>query len=271
MYVYELERAEHLRDWLALRYNVFQPVHDATGNGSWQPLKSGEVTPFDQELRPVMSPKSLFFAEREMLFEFDGEQFKTTRPKSEPRVLFGVKACDLAAIAYQDAHFKEDPYYQARRKDTLLVGIDCSAPCDNGFCSTVDAGPHVGEGLADLILTPMPSIGGDQPGWWLICSSPAGQAAVSGMNLSPADSHWSYWRKMNAEHARAAFEDDTLLSMVFSGLMPVLYLIGYGIVWLNSVLVVQAVVKPARLAVVMPLVIIRPRQAIPGSGFMIPV
>ncbi|WP_263078047.1 4Fe-4S dicluster domain-containing protein [Endozoicomonas sp. Mp262] len=211
MYVYELERAEHLRDWLALRYNVLQPVHDETGNGSWQPLKSGEVTPFDQKLRPVMSPKSLFFAEREMLFEFDGEQFKTTRPASEPRVLFGVKACDLAAIAYQDVHFKDDPYYQARRKETLLVGIDCSAPCNNGFCSTVDAGPHVGEDLADLILTPMPNIGGDQPGWWLICSSPAGQAAVSGMNLSPADSHWSYWRKMNAEHAKAAFADDTYI------------------------------------------------------------
>ena len=76
------------------------------------------------------------------------------------RVLFGVKACDLTAIAYQDKHFADDPYYQDRRKKTLLVGIDCSTPCENGFCRSVDAGPQVKDEIADLILSPMPSIGG---------------------------------------------------------------------------------------------------------------
>ncbi|GAA4650372.1 hypothetical protein GCM10023116_26550 [Kistimonas scapharcae] len=211
MYVYELERPEHLRDWLLMRYRVMQPVQDATGNGSWQEVVSGDVTPFDPALRPVMSPKSMFFAEREHLFEFDGETFRSSRPASEPQVLFGMKACDLTALAYQDLHFQDDPYYQARRKDTLLVGIDCSSPCENGFCSTVDAGPLVDEARADLILAPMPSIGGDQPGWWLICASPAGHGAVDGMNLTPADSHWRYWRDMNGEHARAAFPNDTYI------------------------------------------------------------
>ncbi|CAM3815546.1 4Fe-4S dicluster domain-containing protein [Parendozoicomonas haliclonae] len=211
LHAYELERPEHLRDWLQNRYKVLQPVHDQTGNGSWEEVHAGDVVPFDPALRPVMSPKSLFFAEREQMFTFDGEMFRTTTPKTEHQVLFGVKACDLMAISYQDHHFRDDPYYQARRKDTLLVGIDCSSPCENGFCSTVDAGPQVHQQNADLILTPMPSINGHSHGWWLICTSDHGAQAINGMDLPPADSHWRYWRDMSNEHALADFADDTYI------------------------------------------------------------
>ena len=38
MYVYELDRIEHLRDWLALRNDVYQPVDNSTGNSSWQAI-----------------------------------------------------------------------------------------------------------------------------------------------------------------------------------------------------------------------------------------
>ncbi len=211
LYAYELERPEHLRDWLQGRYTVFQPVQNQTGNGSWEEAKLGEVVPFDPDLRPVMSPKSMFFAEREQMFTFDGEMFRATLPRTETRALFGVKACDLMAISYQDQHFKDDPYYQARRRETLLVGIDCQSACENGFCPSVDAGPQVHQSTADLILTPMPSINGHTTGWWLICTSDQGVRAIDGMNLTPADSHWRYWRDMSDEHARATFPDDTYI------------------------------------------------------------
>jgi ferredoxin len=209
MYVYELDRIEHLRDWLALRAKVYQPVSKVIGNSSWEPIAHGEVAPFDPELRPLISPKSLFFSEQEDLFVFDGETFEESKPRHGAQVLFGVKACDLTAIAYQDKHFAQDPYYQARRQKTLLVGIDCSTPCDKGFCYSVDAGPQVKKEIADLILTPMPSIGGDMQGWWLICSSDAGRSAVGGMDLRPADSSWESWRDMNRRHTEAAFSSDT--------------------------------------------------------------
>ena len=209
MYVYELDRIEHLRDWLALRNDVYQPVDNSTGNSSWQAIAHGEVAHFDPDLRPLVSPKNMFFSEMESLFIFDGETFETTRPQHGSRVLFGVKACDLTAIAYQDKHFADDPYYQDRRKKTLLVGIDCSTPCENGFCRSVDAGPQVKDEIADLILSPMPSIGGDRQGWWLICSSDAGRAAVARMNLRPADSSWKSWREMSRRHTEAEFKSDT--------------------------------------------------------------
>jgi formate hydrogenlyase subunit 6/NADH:ubiquinone oxidoreductase subunit I len=209
MYVYELDRVEHLRDWLALRNEVYQPVDNGTGNSVWEAIAHGKVATFDPALRPLMSPKSMFFSELESLFVFDSETFEETKPQHGPQVLFGVKACDLTAIAYQDKHFEHDPYYQARRKKTLLVGIDCSSPCENGFCRSVDAGPQVKESIADLILTPMPTIGGDMQGWWLICSSNAGTAAVTGMDLRPADSSWHSWREMSRRHTEAEFKSDT--------------------------------------------------------------
>lgn len=209
MYVYELDRIEHLRDWLALRSKVFQPVDSNMGNSSWEAIAHGEVAPFDRELRPLVSPKSMFFSELESLFTFDCGTFEATKPRHGSQVLFGVKACDLTAIAYQDKHFAHDPYYQACRQKTLLVGIDCSSPCENGFCRSVDAGPQVKDEIADLILTPMPSIGGDLQGWWLNCSSDAGRAAIAGMDLRPADSSWSSWREMNRRHTEAEFKSDT--------------------------------------------------------------
>lgn len=208
MYVYELDRVEHLRDWLALRNKVYQPVVNDMGNSNWEAIAHGEVIPFQPNLRPLMSPKSLFFSELETMFVFDGESFEEKKPQNESQVLFGVTACDLTAISYQDKHFARDPYYQTRRQKTLLVGIDCSTPCENGFCKSVDAGPQVNNEIADLILTPMPTIGGDMQGWWLICSSDSGRAAVSGMSLRPADNSWESWREMNRRHTEAAFASD---------------------------------------------------------------
>ncbi len=209
MYVYELERLEHLSNWLTLKNEVLRPIADDSGNGHWGALKHGDVVPFDLDLRPDMSPKGLFFAERETVMTFDGEMFRETLPEQKSQVLFGLKACDLTAIAYQDKHFKDDPYYQARRKHTLLIGIDCQEACENGFCASVDAGPHVDTNIADLVITPMPHIGDDDHGWWIICSSPEGQAAIAGMGLTPADQGWEHWRTMARSHAEASFPKDT--------------------------------------------------------------
>src|SRR5690606_40178606 len=64
----------------------------------------------------LFSAKSFFFAERELLFRFDGGQFYSALPEAVPQVLFGVHACDLVAVAYQDRFFAADPHYQARRQ-----------------------------------------------------------------------------------------------------------------------------------------------------------
>ena len=81
MNVFELDRLEHLRDWLSLRNHVYQPIQNQGGNSSWEKVEHGSGSAVRSELRPLMSPKSLFFAEQESMFVFDGEMFRETLPE----------------------------------------------------------------------------------------------------------------------------------------------------------------------------------------------
>ena len=70
--------------------------------------------------------------------------------------LLGLRACELAAIAIQDRVFLgglyEDRVYAARRRDLLLIAVDCGEPAGTCFCASMGTGPAVGDG-ADLTLT----------------------------------------------------------------------------------------------------------------------
>ena len=122
-------------------------------------------------------------------------------------MLFGVQSCDLTAIAYQDQFFAEDPYYQARRKQALLVGFDCLTPCEYGFCHTVNAGPGVNPDCADIILHRQP--GGD---WLVLVSSLKGKQALRGLNLPAADSQALVGRDQQVKNCIEQFEQDPSLA-----------------------------------------------------------
>jgi ferredoxin len=78
-------------------------------------------------------------------------------PDQEMRFAFlGVRACELHAITIQDRVFlggpHVDPHYQARRKDTFLVAVNCSHAGGTCFCVSMNTGPKADAGF-DLALT----------------------------------------------------------------------------------------------------------------------
>lgn len=211
MQAYKLTSAELLRDFLFQKkenYRIFQTEYDENNNAYWQEASQGENTEIKIEpVLPQVSTKSLLFSERESLFHFDGEKFIATLPENENTVFFGVRACDLVAIAYQDLFFKDDPYYQARRKNTLLIGMDCLSPCENGFCTLVDAGPSVRDATADLILVP-PLTNDELPDhnqWTLLIGSELGKNTINDMPLEKAEDDYLQSRKLKEVAAIAAF------------------------------------------------------------------
>lgn len=155
-----------------------------------------------QSRPPISSAKDFFFQEKENLFVFDGECFRETLPTPSPVALFGVHSCDLTAIAYQDQFFADDPYYQARRQQALLVGIDCNTPCDYGFCYAVNAGPGVDLEYADIILHRL-----NHQQWLLVVSSEKGRLAISGFDVTPADSAALRQREQHIDHCEQQFGD----------------------------------------------------------------
>ncbi|MCW3149375.1 4Fe-4S dicluster domain-containing protein [Stutzerimonas stutzeri] len=199
MQAYELDSPEHLRAHLAEGRLLYQPLPDAQGALHWQALGRDEAPPFVAPREPpAFSAKAFFFAEREALFRYERGQFIPLLPEVRPQVLFGLQACDLTAVAYQDRFFAEDPHYQARRAATLLVGIDCQQSCLHGFCATMDSGPDVRPPTADLILCPL------ERNWLLLVTSVRGEQALHGLQLPAAAQGWEHRRAATALRIAAA-------------------------------------------------------------------
>jgi len=114
------------------------------------------VDPAQAELAPCRTAeplKCLFFRAREDLGSCFGAENGPAAPK---RAVVGVAACDLAALEVLDWVFLEgqvaDPYYEAFRKNTVLIATDCVQPKDVCFCTFLGRAPYPSGGF-DLALS----------------------------------------------------------------------------------------------------------------------
>ncbi|MCF7978847.1 MAG: 4Fe-4S dicluster domain-containing protein [Chromatiaceae bacterium] len=133
--------------------------------------------------------KPLLFAPQERLWRTERDDAGRLSFTSEPQpmqrqAIIGVRACDLAALALQDAHFagpRADPGYSRRRRDLLLVGVECGQPADTCFCASTGDGPAISTG-ADLALTELDT------GFLVRASSEVGSALCDALPLrAPSD------------------------------------------------------------------------------------
>ncbi len=80
--------------------------------------------------------------ERMMTFSCAGATSVEATIEAEPTVILGVHTCDLHAMRVLDEAFIQgypDAHYLTRRRQTLLVGIECLEPCDeHSFCKSMD-------------------------------------------------------------------------------------------------------------------------------------
>ncbi len=105
----------------------------------------------------ILSPKKYFFPQYETLLKFKTGE----KPESEvvcdssPRIIFGIHPCDIAATWLLDIVFQEDPAdpnYLEKRKQAVLIGINCAKPCDE-YCFCKDMGTYNAVDGFDLMLT----------------------------------------------------------------------------------------------------------------------
>jgi len=80
-----------------------------------------------------------------------------------PRYAFlGVRACELAAVGIQDAVLIKnkftDPIYRDRRRNSIIIAVQCSEPADTCFCTSMSTGPRARGGF-DLALTEVADAG----------------------------------------------------------------------------------------------------------------
>ena len=206
MEVYLIDNLPILQQHLALNYKFHQVVKNSDDQFHWQHIKSEESNPLVHD-KPQSSAKGYFFADQENVLIFNGEYFQETLPTPQSYVLFGMLSCDLTAIHYQDKFFKDDPYYQSRRQQSLLVGLDCVTPCHNGFCPTVNAGPGVRDDCADLVLHPLKN-----KQWLLIEQTNKGAHSIKGLKLKKADNKYLTERNLTLDQCEQLFPDDNYIT-----------------------------------------------------------
>jgi len=93
--------------------------------------------------RTVLPPKKYFLPPRETLFRYKPGQgyLPDSEDLARRLVLFGVHACDIYSLNILDRVFNgryPDPYYETRRRNIAIIGVDC-VPDDLCFCRSMRA------------------------------------------------------------------------------------------------------------------------------------
>jgi ferredoxin len=140
-------------------YEVIAP----TDERSFAPIDAASEMELRQE-KPTRSPKEFFFPEREVLVSYELSSSSVTlaeaSAKDAPRVLFGTRPCDAAALPVLDPLFNWDSIdasFAQRRENTIVVSTACEEPCETCFCVSLGGSPAGVEG-SDLLLTPLDDV-----------------------------------------------------------------------------------------------------------------
>ncbi len=108
-------------------------------------------------------------------------------PPQERYAFFGVRACDLAAIAVQDRVFCDGPFadtaYATRRAAAFIVAVNCRRAVSTCFCTSMDTGPRATQGY-DLALTEIAT--GDAARFLLEVGSDQGAAIATSLGAETA-------------------------------------------------------------------------------------
>ncbi len=115
-----------------------------------------------QYLYPAVTP--LWTAERKG-GGFEASPAKNSAVDEPPLALFGICACDLAALDVLDRVLAAGPNgaqdYMARRAKALVVAVNCTRVGGTCFCASMGTGPRATKGY-DLALTELSAAKGGQ-------------------------------------------------------------------------------------------------------------
>jgi ferredoxin len=140
---------------------VFGPKwrdRDKDGNKVYRFLRLNDFDELQMDYtRTYSSPKNFFLPFEETLatYEFEQDQWnQEIQYTVHPRVIVGMRACDINALRKLDEVMVKscfpNPYYFARRRNTVIIGLD-HEPLEDCFCRSVGA-DVVYKGF-DLFLT----------------------------------------------------------------------------------------------------------------------
>jgi ferredoxin len=126
---------------LAKKSEVWAPSEGSSGATLFAPLGDSGLYLAG---RTDFSPKFLFRPPKEKMFVFrkNGSSYEIHH-KFDPtkRVVFGIRPCDTHALHVLDElfirYYGDDQFYTKRRRNTVLIALQCKEACENGFCTSM--------------------------------------------------------------------------------------------------------------------------------------
>jgi len=158
MYKIKKENLNALYAAISAENDLFLPVKVAgqTNFGLWTETAEADI----DTLKTVKSGKDIFFPQSEILYKVRREEGKLNiageAPCQTPFVAFGIRGCDVRALAVLDKVFLSDPvdsYYAARRQMGTIVALACGKPATSCFCKVfgVDCAEPEGDVVTWLV------------------------------------------------------------------------------------------------------------------------
>ncbi len=130
---------------------VIVPVKNETGASCFQPYSGQELF---LDTRTDFSAKEAFRPAKEKIFSFKkkSSSFNVESVQDNTKkVLFGVRPCGTHALNTLDElfikFFGEDQFYSSRRKNTIIIALQCNKACENGFCTSMGTSQAIGHDL----------------------------------------------------------------------------------------------------------------------------
>lgn len=209
MYLLSADDIKQLADELKSSYDVYGPqVHRETGQVFFDVLSDTQDLDLDAPI-PSMPVKEILFPQMETIlkYRYDAEARSVTMAKQyfeKPKVLFGLRPCDMAGIQVLDRFFigQEfvDDVYLTHRQQCLLITNTCTRPSEQCFCVCTHTGPGAEEGF-DLDLTRIAD------GYLLQVGSAKGQAVADAHNWKKADATHETQKREVIDASIALFPD----------------------------------------------------------------
>lgn len=105
----------------------------------------------------ILSLKKFYLPQEEPLldFSFGSTEANPAKVETKPTMIFGAHTCDIAGVICLDVVCGTDPAdknFFKRKKNILIVGIECLKPCDE-YATCITMGTHNPKGGYDLMLT----------------------------------------------------------------------------------------------------------------------
>jgi ferredoxin len=174
---------------------------DAQGNKIYRFLKLNNFDELEMDYtRSYSSPKNFFLPFKERLATYDLEEAdweQKIKYTIHPRVIIGLRACDINALRKLDEVMVKsaypNPYYLARRRNTIVIGLD-HEPLEDCFCRSM--GADVAFRGFDLFLTDI----GEK--YFVAIDSDTGYMLVNrfgGQEVSEEDQQVYKWTKREIE------------------------------------------------------------------------